>query len=284
MNSLFSVSIVLLMSSYAFAQTTPTPTHPEYLTVTITDITEQYLNETLHQAVPTPTPIPTKPPGNAGNPPPIFDPLATPTPYDPNNPYPYPDPNYPYPDPSYPYPSTYPPYDPGNTSVLSHLITLGGKIWDFVLSAKPTATYQSIRSSVVPAGVQSWTQLTGWSRPVSKVYHVEFKTILGKSAGGFDYRITFLYGGNTKGRGKFLGQISFAPVNIKLHTDRSIDIKAEMSEPLNYGTEKNPVAAIQLQVIWASPTTTRYQMNSAEYFIYGNGDFQDLTNGTTQRL
>jgi hypothetical protein len=162
---------------------------------------------------------------------------------------------------------------------LGQIITLGGKIWDFIITNRPTATFQTLQSSIVPSGITNWTQLRGWQTPVSKVYRVTFQTIFGGEAGSFDYRITFVPGGSYNGKGKFLGAISLMPMNIKLHTDRSLDMKATMSDPLNFGTELNPVAAAQLVVSWTSPTTTRYQMSSAEYFIYGTGEIQDLTNG-----
>jgi hypothetical protein len=163
---------------------------------------------------------------------------------------------------------------------IDQIITLGEKIWDFIVTNRPTAQFQTIQSSIVPRGISNWTQLRGWQHPVSKVYRVAFQNVFGGNAGSFDYRITFVPGGSYKGKGKFLGQISFVPMNILLHTDRSLDVKAQLSEPLNFGTETNPVAAAEIDVSWTSPTTTRYQMNSASYFIYGTGEIQDLSAGT----
>ena len=159
------------------------------------------------------------------------------------------------------------------------LITIGGKIWDFVVNNKPNADYKVLKASVVPAGITSWTQLTGWSRPVSKIYRVTFPNIFGGIGGSFDYRITFLTGGNFHGKGKYIAQISMVPQNIKLHTDRNLLVRGELSDPINFGTEDDPVAAAQLIVTWSSPTTPRFQMNSAEFFIYGTGEIQDVTNG-----
>jgi hypothetical protein len=64
-----------------------------------------------------------------------------------------------------------------------------------------------------------------------------------------------------------------------LHTDRSLDVKAELLEPLNFGTEDDPIAAAQLQITWSSPTTTRYQLNSVDLFLYATGEIQNLTDG-----
>ncbi len=162
---------------------------------------------------------------------------------------------------------------------LDKLITLGSKVWDFVVNNKPNADYKIVKTSILPSGITSWTQLTGWKRPISKVYRVEFKDIFGHVAGSFDYRITYVAGGGYNGKGKFLGEISFVPMNIKLRTDRSLTVRAELSDPLNYGTEEDPVAAAQMIVTWSSPTTPRFQMNSAEFFIYGTGEIDNLTNG-----
>ena len=169
----------------------------------------------------------------------------------------------------------------GNVDITS-LITLGKNVWTFVVNNKPKADYKSLRGSIVPGGLDSWRQLSGWSKKKSvvKIYRVEFKNVFGKTAGGFDYRISYYYGGGLKGKGKYLGQIAFTPNNIKLHTDRQVKIRAELLDPINLGTEEDPIAGVSLIVTWSSPTTTRYGMSSAEYFIDGNGEIRDRTNGT----
>jgi hypothetical protein len=184
---------------------------------------------------------------------------------------------YPYPTTGYPYPTTPPP--PSNQVTLNDFITLGSKVWDFIINNKPNATYAPYRASVVPSGITHWTQLRGWSKPVSRVYRVAFQNMFGMASGSFDYRITFIYGGTYQGKGKYIGQISVIPANVRLATDRSLDVKVEILEPLNFGTEENPVAGVTLQVSWSSPTTVRYQMNSAELFLYGTGEIQNLTDG-----
>ena len=167
----------------------------------------------------------------------------------------------------------------GVAVTIDQLITLGQRVWQFVIDNKPNATFQILNSSIVPEGISSWTQLTRWQHPVTKVYRVEFKNALGMTGSSFDYRIVFVPGGTYKGKGKFLGNISFVPMNIQLHTGRSLDVKAELSTPLNYGTETDPVAAVQLMVSWSTPTFTGYQMHSAQYFIYGDGQIQDDSSG-----
>lgn len=162
---------------------------------------------------------------------------------------------------------------------LGQIIALGEKIWDFIVTNKPTAEYPVFKTSVVPVEVKSWTQLQQWSKPVSKVYRVEFTNMFGGSAGGFDYRITYFHSGVYKGKGKFIGQISVVPTNVHLKTDRSLKMNVELASIINAGTEKNPVAAAQIMISWSSPTTTRYEMNSAEYMIYGTGEMLDLSNG-----
>jgi hypothetical protein len=108
---------------------------------------------------------------------------------------------------------------------------------------------------------------------------VEFTNLFGKPAGSFDYRINFVYGGSYQGKGKYIGQISFVPAAVRLGTDRTLDVKAELLDPLNFGSEEDPVAGVELQITWSSPTTPRYQMNSVEFFMYGTGEIQDMTNG-----
>ena len=162
---------------------------------------------------------------------------------------------------------------------LGIIVSLGERIWDFILTNKPNADYQTFKTSVVPEGITSWTQLTQWSKPVVKVYRVEFTNMFGKSAGGFDYRITYFHSGTYRGKGKFIGQISVAPTNVHLKTGRSLKMRAELESTLNFGTEMDPVAGAGILVTWSTPTTTSYEMESSEFMIYGTGEITDLTNG-----
>ena len=163
---------------------------------------------------------------------------------------------------------------------LGQIIALGEKVWDFIISNKPNAEYDVFKTSAVPEGITNWAQLKKWSKPISKVYRVEFTNLFGQSSGGFDYRITYFYGGSYQGKGKFLGQISVVPTNIHLKTNRTLKMNVELASIINFGSEEDPVAGAQIIVTWSSPTTTRYEMKSAEYLIYGTGEIEDLSNGT----
>lgn len=162
-------------------------------------------------------------------------------------------------------------------SVVDHITTIGNKVWDFVVSRAPNATYNTLKASVVPAGVTDWRQLTGWSRPVAKTFRVTFRDLRGNIAGGFDYRISFITGGGHKGKGQFIGEIGVAPDNISLKTDRSVNFHAEVLDPINFGTEENPIAGVQVLITYSSPTTLRYTMHSDEYYVYGTGEFQKIS-------
>jgi hypothetical protein len=232
---------VLFISSSAFAQ--------GKLNSTVKEVTAEYKAMGLiPDFLPTPTPAPS----------------ATPTPINPTDINP-----------------SFPTDINTNSDGISidQMIAIGTKVWDFIISNKPNAEYEVFKTSVVPAGITSWGQLQKWSKPVSKVYRVEFTNMFGQPAGGFDYRITYFYNGSYKGKGKFLGQISVVPTNIHLYTDRSLKMKVELASVINFGTEEDPIAGAQVIINWNSPTTTRYEMYSAEYLIYGTGEIEDLSNG-----
>lgn len=161
---------------------------------------------------------------------------------------------------------------------LDKMATIGNKIWEFMVSHQPDATYNTLSGSVVPGGVKSWTELSGWKMPVTKIYKVTFNNLFGLEVGSFEYRINFIYGGGYQGVGQYIGQISFAPRNIQLKTDRKVNIKAELLQPVNFGTVENPLAGVQLLVTWNSPTSLRYEMGSTEFLIMGNGQIMNLTN------
>jgi hypothetical protein len=280
---LIATTVTLALGQTALAQRN-SRNGSEELFVKVREVSHEYNPNFIPPSIfPTPTPVGTKPGQTVAGP----TPVPSATPYTDVLP-PFPGSNIPggtpggtTPGQTLPFPGTGEPgvFQGGGKVNLGDLVTLGTKIWDFVVNNKPTTTYQTLKASVVPAGITNWTQLRGWQKPVSKVYRVEFTNIYGAVAGSFDYRITFVYGGSYMGKGKFIGQLSFVPAAVKLHTDRSLDIKAELLEPLNFGTEDDPVAGAQLQITWSSPTTTRYSMSSVDLFLYGTGEIQNLTDG-----
>jgi hypothetical protein len=160
-------------------------------------------------------------------------------------------------------------------AILGSLITLGQQVFQYVVENKPNAQYQSLLTSIGPSGMTDWTKLSGWGMPVQKTYHVSFKGMFNQTS-GFDYVIGFVPGGNYQGHGKFLGNISFVPANVSLKTGRSLNVKAVLSDPINFGSVDEPMAAVQMTVTWSTPTTTSYQMNSKQYYIYANGQFQEM--------
>ena len=165
--------------------------------VTVRDVTHEYHSQ-APSIFPTPTPFPGNPmpgtkPGvnyplpSTGNPPPLVDPLP-PLPGTGGTPGSNGTPNPSYPNPYPTYPTTYPTtgggvLNGGDHVSISDFVTLGTKVWDFIVNNKPNATYSNYKASVVPSGITSWTQLQGWSRPVSKVYRVEFTNSYGGVGG-----------------------------------------------------------------------------------------------------
>ena len=268
MKNFVLVLSLLIASSNAFAQ--------EEWKATVREVTDEYFEVGMSpDFAPTPTPTPTPNTGtNNGSNPPVINPYdinpnTTPSTTNTTNP---------------PINTTTPPTNPNtgfnDTMVkIERIVALGEKIWNFLVTNKPGADYEIFKASVVPEGITHWAQLMKWSKPVSKIYRVEFKNSFGSVSGSFDYRLTYFHSGSFKGKGKFLGQISVVPTNIKLGTDRSLKMRVELASVINFGTEDDPIAGAQLIVSWSSPTTTKYQMQSAEYLIYGNGDILDLSNG-----
>ena len=269
MNNMGLILGVFFWTSSVFAQSSG----DDIVKSTVTDVTAEYAM--LAQFAPTPTPAP------------AAKPSPTPAVKSPTDPKPSASPT------ASPSPSPAKTVDTGSdTSIadaptdtvggvdIGKIIALGEKIWDFILTNKPDAEYTALKTSIVPEGITNWAQLNlSKSKAVSKIYRVEFTTIFGGSAGGFDYRITYFPNGSYKGKGNFLGQISVVPLNVQLHTDRTLKMKAELEAALNFGSDTDPIAGAQILVTWSSPTTTRYVMNSAEYVIYGTGEIIDLTNG-----
>ena len=160
---------------------------------------------------------------------------------------------------------------------LSQLITLGEHVWNFIVNNRPSVQYQAISSSIVPSGITNWNELQGWQVPVTKVYEKQIKNFWGYvTRASLRYRITFVPGGSYNGKGKYLGEISLVPITLRGSIGQNVKLNANLSSPLNYGTDSDPIATTHLVVTWSKSGILSDYVDSAEYLISGTGEITEL--------
>jgi len=153
---------------------------------------------------------------------------------------------------------------------------MGRRVWDLVNLGKPAAWVNTNVAHGLPKGIKCWTDLQGWSWPQSKIYNVSYKNKLGVTVVDYTYRISYNYGGNIEGVGKFLSNVQIVPVNIKVSWGYSLNSRAEVPTVFNVGSKQDPIAGMQVNVRWKVESSMNSNEQSHMFHIGGNNLFQKV--------
>ena len=163
--------------------------------------------------------------------------------------------------------------------VLDKILSIGRKIWTVVEANKPVLNFTTQNASAVPMGVQSWQQLSGWQTPRAFVYRVTYENLYGMDIVDFSYRVMFTPGGSVNGRGQYLSNVTIVPNTIDVAWGFTFNANASVVNTVNTGSSTAPVAGMELLLNWTVESPLKKSQNTASYYVRGDGQFTNLTNG-----
>jgi hypothetical protein len=164
--------------------------------------------------------------------------------------------------------------------VLENIVNLGRSLWQVIDRNIPSADVTQDAAFALPSGISQWEYLDSWSPPVSKVYHVTYYGYFGQKAADFYYRLLFLPGGEYQGKGHYLSNVTVLPADLTVGWGFKFSSQAKVSHVFNAGSQADPIGAIQLRVEWNVNSLFTHRMGSHEFYIRGDGSFQDMSNGS----
>jgi|GEM_PF-4172715 len=161
----------------------------------------------------------------------------------------------------------------GTSIIIDQIINIGRQIWEIIQANRPQVNYKRDTASAVPTGVVDWTQLQGWSPPVSKAFRATYKNFLGNIVVDFPFRVLYTWGGNAMGKGKFLTNVTIAPKDLRVAWDFKFDASVEIASVTNAGTHDEPVGAIEIMIHWAANSSFKHMEGSESFYVRGDGQF-----------
>lgn len=159
---------------------------------------------------------------------------------------------------------------------LSELISIGEKIWQIVKDGQPTLNFQSNSATAVPAGAVCAFSLSGWSVPYSRTYKLAYENLYGSDVVAFTYKLIFSYGGNYKGRGAYLANVTIHPVDIEVSWGQNFDASVNIANVINVGTSQDPVAGMEVGLEWNVKNVFNNFKSRRIYFVDGTGQVTEL--------
>lgn len=152
------------------------------------------------------------------------------------------------------------------------------KVYNFIVKNKPVVNIQTDYSNAVPEGVTHWQQLTGWQGPESKVYTFTAKNVGGLPAVTASYKVHYVWGASFQGGGRYLTGVTIEPISVVTSWGTKLDVKVEVPDETvrNAGTEKDPVAQMDVKLKWHIKTFTQTIDKEAVYRVRGDGALQEV--------
>ncbi|MCM2278176.1 MAG: hypothetical protein NDJ89_08880 [Oligoflexia bacterium] len=161
-------------------------------------------------------------------------------------------------------------------SILDEFINLGKQAWQIVVENRPVANFRQSSASVVPKGIQDWQELQGWQAPRSQTYRLSFSNGFGSDVVRFDYRILYTHGGNVKGKGRYLANVTIVPASLEVSWGFTFNADVAIPSITNAGTHADPIAAAELQVHWSADSVLKHLEGTDNFYIRGDGTLQSL--------
>lgn len=161
---------------------------------------------------------------------------------------------------------------------IEKIVNIAEKVWNMVVSNKPSVNVDSKYAVALPMGVSSPAQLSNWSKPRSYLLSFGFENLYGMDVINVSYKVTYVYGGNYNGKGKYLAAVWAIPVSVDVMWGFSFNMQAYVPDAtvVNVGTTQNPIAALQLKVSWSASSVLKQIDGTGVYYIQGDGYFEEL--------
>jgi hypothetical protein len=127
-------------------------------------------------------------------------------------------------------------------------------------------------------GINSAYQLSNWSKPKTYIYSFYAENIYGIKTVDVEYKVTFVYGGNYNGKGKFLTAVSVIPTRVDVAWGYTFNMHCYVPDStiVNVGDSENPVAALQLKLSWEISTFLKSSKGTSIYYVQGDGYFNEI--------
>lgn len=156
------------------------------------------------------------------------------------------------------------------------IVNIADKSWRILKDGTPEVNANLKYATAVPGGVKSWTQLSGWNRPVFKTYTTAYKNLLGMDVIKYKLMVRYTANGSYNGKGKYLTAVGMELLEHTLLWGFNLSVEASVPDAtiINIGTPKDPVASLSLIArirVW-SPIKSHAITDT--FLIEGNGNFE----------
>lgn len=157
---------------------------------------------------------------------------------------------------------------------LDDIVAIGEKLWKIVEGGRPVVTVQVPQAHALPRGVYCWTDLDHWQEPAAKTYEVIYKNYFGMQVVKFKFRLQYTFGGGKDGVGHYLANVTVIPADLSVMWGYNFDAQVEVAQAVNLGSRENPLAGLELNLLWQVKTVVNENHQAVRFFVQGDGVVQ----------
>ena len=162
--------------------------------------------------------------------------------------------------------------------IIDQIINIATKIWDIIKQNAPVVEIDTKYAAAVPQGITAWNQLSEWKKPRTYVYGFSAKNLYGVTTIDVRYKVVFTSGGRYKGQGQYLTGVTVIPMTTNVSWGYRFSLAAQVADSTiaNVGTDKDPIASLQLKSAWKISTAIKQSNGTSVYYIQGDGYFEEI--------
>lgn len=162
--------------------------------------------------------------------------------------------------------------------ILDQIINIFNKTWTIIKQNAPVVNINAKYAAAMPQGISGWNQLAEWKKPRTYLYSFYAENLYGVKTIDVTYKVVYTSGGRYKGKGLYLTGVTVIPTVADVSWGYRFSLAAAVADPTiaNVGTEKDPVAAMQLKLGWKISTALKDVNGTSIYYIQGDGYFEEI--------
>lgn len=153
---------------------------------------------------------------------------------------------------------------------LDFVVNMGKKVWSVVEAGQPVLSEGHDYASALPQGIAKSSELRGFSSLEYKSYRLISENYFGMHVVDVVLTVAHRFGGNYKGEGQYLSDVTVIPSDINVLWGYTLDVGVDNIRVANIGKQDAPVAGLSLET--AIKVSTVFQKSVTRRLIDFRGD------------
>jgi len=160
------------------------------------------------------------------------------------------------------------------------IVNGGVQAWNVINGGKPSSDISGAYASAIPGFSFNWSNYSGWKKK-SVDYNYTVTNLMGIDVIKVDYTISFFYNGQDLSdddkpvKGHYITNFTVRPTETSVKWGWKFNMDVKMSDPMNIGSSKDPVAFMQADLNYVTSTPFTSDGGVWSYTVDGLGRFSD---------